>query len=77
MQPRRQLPHKAEEGPTGWGRPKKAKAEAFKAASQELVDTVHICNLAHRHAHGELIWLFWTSNVKTKWTRSELAAAAN
>ena len=67
-QPRRQRPHQPEDGPKGWGRPQKAKAAAYTNASQELVDIVGICNTAHRQGCGDLIWLSWSSNAKTKWT---------
>ena len=68
QRPRREQEHAPEEGPKGWGRPKKAKPQGMKAASQELVDIVHICNEAHRNGHGELVWLAYEGNTKTPWT---------
>ena len=55
-------------GPTGWGRPKKAKPEQVEQTSQELCDIMAMCNAAHRAGKGELIWLSWQSNAKSTWT---------
>ena len=65
--PRRDKAHDPEEGPRGWGRARKGKAEGFESASQELMDIVHFCNAAHRQQHGELIWLGWNASKASSW----------
>ena len=50
------------------GRPKKAKAAEVKQTSQELLDILHMCNTAHRLGRGDLVWLSYTVNSKTRWT---------
>ena len=51
-----------------WGRSSKATASQVRQTSQELLDIVHMCNTAHRMGRGDLVWLSYTVNSKSKWT---------
>ena len=68
LKPRREKPETRRGGPAGWGRGKKATAKEVEETSQELCDIIHMVNMAHREARGDLVWLSYTVSKTTKWT---------
>ena len=58
------------DGPRTFGRAKKPRPTQFMETSQELLDILHMVNVAHRHAHGDLVWLSYMVSQKVKWAPS-------
>ena len=42
--------------------PTKPRADEIAEPTMELADILHICNTAHRHKYGDLVWLSWIGN---------------
>ena len=50
-----------------FGRGTKAKPADVQQTSQELLDILHMCNTAHRHGKGDVVWLSYVVNTKQRW----------
>ena len=53
-----------------WGRPTKAKPAEVQQTSQELLDILHMCNVAHRAGKGDVVWLSYNTRANQRWCPS-------
>ena len=53
-----------------WGRPTKAKPGEVQQTSQELLDILHMCNVAHRANKGDVVWLSYNTRANARWCPS-------